>query len=1195
MIRKRFFLIGFSILCFFCFQALAFGQESLGLSDLQHSLKMRGARWVAGENSMTRLSPAEQQKRLGLIPSFNTGREPNRAMEALDAPLLDLPASLDWRNNGGNFVTPVRDQGGCGSCWAFASTAGLESSALIANHTPGIDLNLSEQVLVSCGGEGSCGGGPLIDDFFVSTGLPVESCYPYTATNGSCSSACANWRSNTYKISGYQYVSANESSLKTALNNYGPLVTTMAVYSDFFSFYSGVYHYVTGGLAGYHGILLVGYNDAEQYFICKNSWGTWWGESGFFRIGYSELRSPTGLGAMATIAYISTPACSVQVGQPSQDSFPASAGNGTVSVTAASNCSWTASSNDTWIGITSGASGTGNGTVSFSLSANIGASRTGTLRIGGQTLSVTQAAGAGCTYSISPAQQSFDAAAGNGSVAVTAASGCVWTAKSNVISWVTTSGSGSGSGTAAYSVAANQDTSSRTGTITIMDKTFTVTQSGVAPCTYSVTPASIAFGAFSAEGSVSISTGSTCSWAAIRNDSWIEITSAPTGKGNGTLTFAVYTNSTGAPRTGSLRVAGQTVTVTQTVPCSFSIDPLQQGFVADGGSGKVTVTAGSGCTWTAKSNVSWVTVTPGSGSGSGTAAYSVAANQSTARTGTITIANQTFTVTQGGASCTYSISPASQTFGSSGGSGSVNVTSPAGCSYTPTSNASWITILTGASRRLGNGAVNYSVAAYSGTTPRSGTMTLADQVFTVTQSGASCTYSITPTSNTFGASGGSGNVTVTAGSGCAWTAKSNADWITITTGSTGSGNGTAAYSVTANQSTSSRTGTLTIMDKTFTVTQSGAASCTYSITPTSLAFGVPSAEGTVSINTGSTCPWGVFSNDSWIVIEWPTTGKGSGTVTFYVNANNTGAPRTGSLRVAGQTVTVTQAAPCSFSIDPLQQSFVAAGGSGSVSVSAGSGCPWTASRSDSWIGITSGASGTGTGAVAFSVSANAGASRTGTLKVAGQTVSITQAAGSSSCTYSLSPASQSFGSSGGSGSVNVTSPAGCSYTAASNASWITILSGSSRRFGNGAINYSVASYSGTTSRSGTMTIADQIFTVTQAGSNAAPIISVAPTVVNFGNVGIETQSSATIKITNAGSAPLLINSIWLFGVNADEFRQTNACTTLAPGSSCNINATFAPSDPGPLRGVIGIRSNDPSNGAVYVPLSGAGVFSYRSR
>jgi hypothetical protein len=171
--------------------------------------------------------------------------------------------------------------------------------------------------------------------------------------------------------------------------------------------------------------------------------------------------------------------------------------------------------------------------------------------------------------------------------------------------------------------------------------------------------------------------------------------------------------------------------------------------------------------------------------------------------------------------------------------------------------------------------------------------------------------------------------------------------------------------------------------------------------------------------------------------------------------------------------------------------------------------------------------------------------------------------------------------------VNVTSSAGCSWTAVSNASWITILSGASGS-GNGTVNYSVAANSGTTSRSGSMTIAGQNFRVTQAGSNAAPMISVEPMLVNFGNVRVETQSSAIVKITNAGNAPLLINSIWLFGVNADQFRQTNACTTVNPGSSCSINVTFAPSDYGTQKGMIGITSNDPTNGAVYVALSGTG-------
>jgi hypothetical protein len=121
---------------------------------------------------MTRLSPEERQKRLGLVLPVHTGDEPLLSLEA--APLFTLPTGLDWRNNGGNFVTPVRDQGGCGSCWAFASTGALESGTLISNQTPGIDLNLSEQALVSCGGAGSCAGGSVgsAANFFENTGLP---------------------------------------------------------------------------------------------------------------------------------------------------------------------------------------------------------------------------------------------------------------------------------------------------------------------------------------------------------------------------------------------------------------------------------------------------------------------------------------------------------------------------------------------------------------------------------------------------------------------------------------------------------------------------------------------------------------------------------------------------------------------------------------------------------------------------------------------------------------------------------------------------------------------------------------------------------------------------------------------------------------------------------------------------------------
>lgn len=165
------------------------------------------------------------------------------------------------------------------------------------------------------------------------------------------------------------------------------------------------------------------------------------------------------------------------------------------------------------------------------------------------------------------------------------------------------------------------------------------------------------------------------------------------------------------------------------------------------------------------------------------------------------------------ASCTYALSSSNTSVGYSGGSGSVTVTSPSpSCSgWTSSSNASWITITSS-----GSNSVGYSVAANTSTSSRSGTLTIAGQTFTVTQDPNVCTYTLSSSSTQVASGGGSGLVTVTQTSACTgWTASSNASWITITS----SGGNSLSYSVAANTSTSSRTGTLTIAGKTFTVTQ----------------------------------------------------------------------------------------------------------------------------------------------------------------------------------------------------------------------------------------------------------------------------------------------------------------------------------------------------------------------------------------
>jgi hypothetical protein len=200
---------------------------------------------------------------------------------------------------------------------------------------------------------------------------------------------------------------------------------------------------------------------------------------------------------------------------------------------------------------------------------------------------------------------------------------------------------------------------------------------------------------------------------------------------------------------------------------------------------------------------------------------------------------------------------------------------------------------------------------------------------------------------------------------------------------------------------------------------------------------------------------------------------------------NTGAARTGTLTVGGQTFTVTQAAappPCTFSIAPTAQSVADTGGSGSVALTASAAtCAWTASANVAWLTLSSGASGTGNGTVAFTVAVNTGPARSGTLTIGGQTFAVSQAAPPPPpCNFGISPMSQDVPAGGGSGSIVVTaSPASCAWTATAGVPWLTITSGASGT-GDGTVGFSAAANPGG-QRSGTLTVAGQPFTVTQAG------------------------------------------------------------------------------------------------------------------
>ena len=510
--------------------------------------------------------------------------------------------------------------------------------------------------------------------------------------------------------------------------------------------------------------------------------------------------------------------CRVEI-SPQSRSLEAAGGTGAVAVTAPAGCVWNASSSAPWLVMTGGANGNGNGTITYNVGANTGVARLAALTIADQTFVVTQAAPGApqCNTAIQPTSVNLALAGGSTVVSVQAEASCSWTAASNV-AWLAVSGVGTGSGNGNVTIVAQPNTgAARIGTVTIAGRTFTVNQAG--SCVASLNPTSATVPAAGGTGpTIAVTIAPGCSWTASTGDSWLSITQGTSGTGNGAVTFSATANS-GNSRTGSLTIGGTTFAVTQPGSCAVSINPPSQSLPATAGNGSsISVQAAGGCAWTAATSATWITITGNaSQTGNGTVTFSVTANTGSARVSTISIGNQTHTVTQAG-SCSVSIAPASQTVAAAGGTAtSINVTAATGCNWTATPSQSWITITSGASGTA-NGTVAFTVAATTGP-QRTATISVAGQTHTVTQS-SGCTYSLSRNGDSLDEDAQTPpDITVNTVAGCTWTATSNASWITIEQGASGTGPGTVRYRVTKNNGSNPRTGTITIAGRTFTVVQ----------------------------------------------------------------------------------------------------------------------------------------------------------------------------------------------------------------------------------------------------------------------------------------------------------------------------------------------------------------------------------------
>ena len=665
-------------------------------------------------------------------------------------------------------------------------------------------------------------------------------------------------------------------------------------------------------------------------------------------------------------------------------------------------CTWTATSDQSWLHILSSAGGPGPGTITIGTDANTGSSaRTAHLTVGSQTLNIGQSAG-GCVATLSAASTEFGPAGGLGTVTVqTSSSSCPWQASTTSPAWIQLPQVGPtgsyGHGTVRFSILPNTSTASRFGTITVSGQNVNITQDPVFNDLRSDTPA---YTSTSASAS--------------------SIGSAPPIHPGGQLRTSLTPRSAVRPlRPENLGNCGS-----KSPSSPFQLDPKGDAITVT-----ITRTAG-GCNPVATSaQPGWLTVTGPTSAGGNNVSFTISASSNslnTTRNAVIGVnpgdSSQLqpwyWTVNQSGLAAAPLSIQSPQELMAQASSTAIGITSAnstiTSCNWSVDSSTvpDWIHL--GTSTGVCGSQLQFNYDANGSNSTRTAKLQFTSGDFAELDQPAPastpCTFSFQQTTpQSIGASGGTVTLNVLTTSSCTWAPSTDSPgWITFPTGSySGSGAGTLAVTVAANATTSQQMAQVYVGGATAYISQ-GAGSfptgCVYTLSPTSQS--IPNSGGSYSfqVQTTNACTWQPTqptADASYIHLQSTASVTGTGSVSFTVDVNPAGSPpRSSSIGVAqGVTFSISQdagATPgCSYTLNPSSTSLQNTGGSFAFQVQTTASCQWHPQTSATWIHFQSSVAVTGPGTITFMADANpsGSAARSASIAVGSSNFTVNEAAG----------------------------------------------------------------------------------------------------------------------------------------------------------------------------------------------------------